>query len=136
MTALFLYFSLLYTFQRLYHIDLLQLKIHRSVYQQGEQDRQKESVYKTAQIDITPEHDRLNLYRDNDESMQELPENDAKNGSQNRQDDILPVHIHCHLTIVESQHFQRCQFSLAFRNMLLGGSLRTLPRRWRVFNRK
>ena len=100
MTALFLYFSLLYTFQRLYHIDLLQLKIHHSVYQQGEQDRQKESVYKTAQIDITPEHDRLNLYRDNDESMQELPENDAKNGSQNCQDDILPVHIHCHLTIV------------------------------------
>ncbi len=48
---------LLYAFQRFYHINLLQFKIHRTVHDTGKCDREQKSVYETADVDISSEHD-------------------------------------------------------------------------------
>ena len=69
---------LFHTFQWFDHIDLFKFKIHRSVYDHRERNRQKKTVYKTAHIDISAKHNRIYLDSDNDKAMKYLSESDAE----------------------------------------------------------
>ena len=91
--------------------------MHKQIYDHGESNCQQSAVQETDRINISSEHDRIHFHSTDNISVQKDSEYSPCQHADEGKDNILPVHIGRNFSIIESQHLQGCQFSLALRNI-------------------
>ena len=91
--------------------------MHKQIYDHGESNCQQSAVQETDRINISSEHDRIHFHSTDNIPVQKDSEYSPCQHAYEGKNNILPVYIGRNFSIIESQHLQGCQFSLALRNI-------------------
>ena len=110
----FVYYLTLYTYRILFarfhgfhHVDLLHPEVREHVDEQREQRRQDRRVHVGRRRGLPPEHHEVNFRRADKVNVQPVTHKAAHEDAEQREHDVLAIHIGRDLAVVKAQQLDR-----------------------------